>query len=121
MRFKTDENVHPEAAALLRTAGHEAITVRDQGLRGCADPTVADVCRREGRVLVTLDKGFGDIRLYPPEIHPGLIVLRLERQDRKSVVRALERLLPLLITEPLVGRLWVVDESSLRVRGEGAA
>ncbi|MBI4603738.1 MAG: DUF5615 family PIN-like protein [Planctomycetes bacterium] len=117
MRFKTDENVHPEAAAFLRSAGHDAITVWDQGLKGCADPTVADACRGENRILVSLDKGFGDIRLCPPNAYSGLIILRLEKQDRKAVLRAIERLVPLLTKEPLVGRLWIVDEWSLRVRG----
>ena len=35
MRFKVDENLHPDAADLLRSAGHDAMTVYDHGrLRG---------------------------------------------------------------------------------------
>ncbi|HUY31318.1 MAG TPA: DUF5615 family PIN-like protein [Pirellulales bacterium] len=34
MHFKTDENLHPKAADLLRQNGHDALTVYDQGLRG---------------------------------------------------------------------------------------
>lgn len=63
MRFKVDENLPPEVANLLNDLGHEALTVWDEGLTGKPDPQVAQVCRAELRTLVTLDGGFGDIRL----------------------------------------------------------
>jgi predicted nuclease of predicted toxin-antitoxin system len=34
MKFKIDENLPIEAAALLREAGHDALIVHDQNLRG---------------------------------------------------------------------------------------
>lgn len=77
MRFKTDENLHPDVAGFLRAKGHDALTVWDQGLRGRPDADIAEVCRSESRALVTLDVGFADIRAYPPQNYPGLIVLRL--------------------------------------------
>ncbi|QNN20943.1 DUF5615 family PIN-like protein [Planctomycetales bacterium ZRK34] len=77
------------------------------------------VCQQEGRVLVTLDLDFADIRAYPPESCPGLIVLRLARQDVNTIKTVLARLLLLLETEPLESRLWIVDETSVRIRDEG--
>ena len=74
MKFKIDENLPVEIAALLRDAGYEATSVVDQGLGGSADPDIAAVCRKENRALVTLDMDFADIRTYQ---HSGLIVLRL--------------------------------------------
>lgn len=53
MQFKVDENLHADAADLLRQHGHDALTVHDQGLRGEADVDIASVCRREKRVIVT--------------------------------------------------------------------
>ena len=49
MLFKFDENLHPDAAEIFAEAGHDALTVYDQGLRGHGDDDVAEVCRREGR------------------------------------------------------------------------
>lgn len=66
MRFKTDENLHPELAHFLRQKGHDAVTVWDQGLRGRPDANLAAVCQAEARAIVTLDAGFADIRAYPP-------------------------------------------------------
>jgi predicted nuclease of predicted toxin-antitoxin system len=37
MRFKVDENLPVEVAALLTDRGHDAATVRAQGLAGASD------------------------------------------------------------------------------------
>lgn len=118
MRFKTDENLHPDASVLLSAHGHDAVTVWDQGLRGTLDENLAQVCKHEGRVLVSLDLDFSDIRTYPPEEFPGILVLRLRSQDSKSVLAVLRRLLPLLEREAPAGQLWVVDETGVRIRGK---
>jgi len=44
LKFKVDENLPAEHAALLREAGHEADTVGDQKLSGSDDSTVAERC-----------------------------------------------------------------------------
>jgi predicted nuclease of predicted toxin-antitoxin system len=77
MQFKIDENLHSDAANLLRQHGHDALTVHEQGLRGEADVDIASVCRQEERAIVTLDLDFSDIREYPPEEYYGIVVLRL--------------------------------------------
>ena len=118
MRFKIDENLPPEMAARLREQGHDALTVGDQGLRGRPDSDVAEVCQAEGRALITLDLGFADIRAHPPEHYAGLLVLRLASQSRSQVLAAFERVLPRLTRERLAGRLWIIEDATLRVRGE---
>ncbi|GMV72881.1 MAG: hypothetical protein DYG93_13400 [Leptolyngbya sp. PLA2] len=116
-RFKTDENLSDEVAARLRAHGFDAVTAREQGLGGSDDRSLLGVCSREGRAVLTLDLDFADIRRYPPEGAHGIVVFRLARQDTRSVERRLDRVIELLRTEPLAGRLWIVDEASIRVRG----
>lgn len=116
MPFKIDENLPIETSELLRQAGYDAITVPEQHLGGKPDADVASVCREENRALITSDTDFADIRLYPPKDYPGLIVFRLRRQDKPHVFENLQRLLPLLSSEPLNERLWIVEEGRLRIR-----
>jgi predicted nuclease of predicted toxin-antitoxin system len=115
--FKIDENLHPDLVPYLRSHGHDAVTVRDEGLHGVRDATLADACRAEGRALVTLDVDFADIRAYPPQEYSGLIVPRIARQDKASLLEAVKRIVPLFEREPLGRHLWVVDERSVRIRG----
>ncbi len=116
MRFKIDENLPVELAEELRAAGHEAVTVDDQRLIGTSDRHLSQVCKTEGRIFVTLDLDFADIRTYPPNEHSGLIVLRLIRQDKPHVVDVFRRTLKAVGHEPLEGRLWIVEEKRIRIR-----
>ena len=121
MRFKVDENLPAEFAQVLRSAGHDALSVFDQGLRGQGDSRIAQVCRAEARALVTLDLGFGDIRAYRPQDYPGLLVLRLRLQSKAHALAAFQRAMPLLGRQPLTGRLWIIEDSQVRIRGEDQA
>lgn len=116
-KFKVDENLPGEAAELLRSAGHDAVSVVDQKMGGQPDVNVASLCQREKRAVVTLDLDFADIRTYPPAQYSGIIVFRLARLDKRRVLSVIQRLLTVLSEEPLPGKLWIVDESSVRVRG----
>lgn len=117
MEFKIDENLPVEVADLLRQAGYDAVTVIEEQLGGSSDPDIASVCQEEGRVLITLDTDFADIRAYPPTQFPGLIVLRLHKQDKSHILDVIGRLLPVLSSEPLEHLLWIVEETQLRIRG----
>jgi hypothetical protein len=68
---------------------------------------------------VTFDLDFADILAYPPEDYRGIIVLRPAVQSVSSLVRLMSRALPLLDVEPLDGRIWVVDDHRVRIRGAG--
>ena len=106
-----------EVAHQLTGAGHDAITVFDRRLAGQPDPRVAEVCKAERRALITLDVDFANTLLYPPAEYFGLVVLRLEKQDKPHVLSVTANLIPKLKAEDLMGKLWVVDEERIRIRG----
>lgn len=115
-RFKTDENLPESAAVLLRAAGYDVSTVLAQGLGGVVDPRVVSACRTEGRAILTLDRGLGDIRAYPPADHQGIVVLRPRDQQVDTIVALVRHLIALLKAESLQGTLWIVDERRVRIR-----
>ena len=120
MQFKIDENLPLELAELLIEAGYDAATIVSEKMQGKPDPVIADTCIRERRVLVTLDLGFADIRAYPPHRYPGFLVLRVRQQDKKHLIRVFQRILPMLKQETCEGRLWIIEETQVRIRGEEA-
>lgn len=116
MRFKLDENLPREAEALFRSKGHEPETALDEALGGRPDEELLDACRREKRILVTLDLDFADIRLYPPASHAGIWILRPALQSVKMTLSAARGALALLDKEPAEQRLWIVENDRVRIR-----
>jgi predicted nuclease of predicted toxin-antitoxin system len=121
MRFKVDENLPAAVAERLQQAQHDAHTILDEQLGGHPDSDVAQVCLDERRALVTLDLDFSNIRQYPPEDYPGIIVLRPGVQSIPAVLQLMTGVISLLGQEPLEGHLWVVDERRVRIRGSNAS
>ena len=120
MRAKIDENMPVEAAHLLGEAGWNTSTVHEEHLSGAADQLVIAACQREDRVLFSLDLDFGDIRKYPPEAYPGIVVLRPVEPDRDAVLALLATALPAFAHEPIRQRLWIVEPTRIRIRGADA-
>ena len=116
MRFKLDENLPGSAAAFLHESGHDVSTALEEGLSGASDSSLLRAAESEERALITLDVGFGDLRLYPPGSHSGIIVLRPRNQSRERIVEILQRLQNAQQAEPISGQLWIVDEHRIRIR-----
>jgi predicted nuclease of predicted toxin-antitoxin system len=114
--FKVDENLPNEVADRLAQLGYDVATVFDEGLNGHPDSDVADACKAERRALLTLDRDFGNILAYPPDQYSGIIILSPLRTDKPRVLSLFERLIPLLATEPVDGKLWIVEETQIRIR-----
>jgi uncharacterized protein (DUF433 family) len=55
---------------------HDVVTVEDEGLLGKSDVEGGASARAEGRMLFTLDLAFADLRKFPPESHPGVVLFR---------------------------------------------
>ena len=109
MIFKLDENLSDAAAVQLRENGFDAHTVHDEGLAGTTDDVIASVAAREGRILITLDLDFSNIRAYPPADHAGIVVLRPRTQDKNAVKDLLRRLIAVLGQESPVSELWILS------------
>ncbi len=70
----------------------------------------------EGRILITLDLDFPDIRAYPPGSYPGIWVLRPPQQSFKAIDSLVRAGLRLSAVEPVNGQLWVIDQQRARIR-----
>ena len=116
MRFKFDENLPGEMAALFAQAGQDAVTVLDEEIGGANDPDIAAICLSEGRVLVTLDVDFADIRVYPPQSYPGIVVFRLAKQSRDYLLEIGAGLLRELSAASPQGQLWILEDARIRIR-----
>jgi predicted nuclease of predicted toxin-antitoxin system len=116
MRVKVDEDLPKAAVQMLQQRGYQALSVIEQGMGGAKDPELWQAVQAEGRFLVTADKGFGDIRTYPPGTHQGIMLLRPDQAGIGPVLDLLERVLMTYDLETLVGAIVVVTLRGIRIR-----
>ena len=116
MRVKLDENVTSFAKQLLAASGHEVDTVADERMIGANDDDLLAACMADGRLLITFDLGFGDIRVYPPGTHAGVIVLRLRDQQPAATLSVVRRFTATHDLEAIGGALVVVTDERVRIR-----
>ncbi|NUM75780.1 DUF5615 family PIN-like protein [candidate division KSB1 bacterium] len=114
MRFKLDQNMDPRAALILRQAGYDVLTVKDQNLTGADDGIIAVACQREQRCLITLDKDFSNKFLYPPVAYHGIIVLRHHKPTAKSLLDIVKQLCGILQQMTSAQKLWIVEPGRVR-------
>jgi predicted nuclease of predicted toxin-antitoxin system len=116
MHIKVDEDLPKAAVQMLRDQGHKALGVIEQGMRGTKDPDLWRAVQAEHRFLVTADKGFGDIRSYPPGTHQGILLLRPDQAGIRPVLDLLERVLAAYDLETLAGTIVVATPRGVRIR-----
>lgn len=117
MTFVFDENLSLRHASRLRKLGYDAVAISEVGLSGASDPDVRSFAVDTGRVLITMDADFANILRYPASETPGVIWLRLHPPTEASIAAAVDRALAKLGAENLSGKLVVVDQDKIRVRG----
>ncbi len=122
MKVKLDENLGRGAVELLAQAGHGVATVASEGLCSTPDQDLIEICRREGRCLVTLDLDFSNPLLFKPSDYAGIAVLRLPRKpSRDELLAAVQTLVGGLGQGNIDGRLWIVQKGRVREYQEEVA
>ena len=116
MRLKLDENLSRHLKPILIALGHDALTTADEGLLSRPDIEVASSAAREGRILLTLDIEFADLRKYPPGSHPGIVLFRPASFGPLSINRFVERFARSTDLSGLCGCVAVVEPRGIRVR-----
>lgn len=115
MKFKLDENFGPAIKALVAAAGHDCLTVVDEGLGGAVDQQVLDAATSEGRVLLTMDHDFGNVLVYPPALAQGLVIISPGRSSPALLQQLVRDFLRAAEGVSLTGELWIVEPGRIRV------
>ena len=117
MHIKVDEDLPGAVAQRFRQAGYACSTVSEQSLGGWKDPALWEVVQAHQQYLVTGDKGFGDIRKYPPGSHRGILVLRPGEEGIRPFVELVELVLESVSDlSTLDGLVAVASPQGLRIR-----
>jgi predicted nuclease of predicted toxin-antitoxin system len=113
MRFLVDECVGSSVVHWLAKSKHDVVSVYED-CRGWDDESILEKAVLEGRILVTLDKDFGDMVFRAKLPHCGIILLRGGYDGPTEKVSLLEKALS-MPEENLSGCFVVVTKTTIRV------
>jgi predicted nuclease of predicted toxin-antitoxin system len=83
--FLIDECVGLTTINFLRELGYPLITVEEAEFDGKSDFEILNLAIRKKCVLITEDIEFGNILLYPPKTHHGIILLRFRHNSEHEI------------------------------------
>jgi predicted nuclease of predicted toxin-antitoxin system len=114
MRFLADENFPKHGVETLRELGHEVSWVRIDA-PGSSDPAVLRRATADERVLITLDKDFGNLAVrHGLPASSGVVLIRVGGSAPPAVSEAVRRLLG--SGHGLAGKFTVVQGNRIRQR-----
>lgn len=90
MRFLVDEQLPPALALWIERQGHEAIHVRDVGLRSATDDAIWRFAIEGGYVIVTNDEDFAERR--GRQVGPSILRLRLGNSTMRGLQIRMEQI-----------------------------
>jgi len=118
VRLLFDENLSILSAQwATSTLAVDVLDARTAGLAGKTDQEVRWFAVETDRILVTLDADFGNLIRFSPAGTPGVVWLRPRPPTEANIRSILAKWLYKLSKIDLYGRLAVVEEDKLRVRG----
>jgi len=86
LRFVADESVDSAIVERLRRDGHEGLYVAETQ-PGIADEAVLELANRDGAVLLTADKDFGELVFRQRRLDSGVVLLRLAGLSEEAKAR----------------------------------
>jgi len=118
MKIFVDENIPFMTVRALREMGHDVIDVRGTTEEGSPDEALWQMVKKQGRLLITTDKGFTQHR---EESHHGILIVRLRQPNRykihQRVMQAMSRFEAekwpglLVVMRDMVQSVWRAGES----------
>ena len=116
-KFVIDEDMPRSTAAILRERGYDVKDVRDYGLRGARDEEIYEFAQRDEAVILTGDRGFGNILRFPLGDHFGIVVVHFPNETSTvEVNRQLLERLENLSEDDFNGNIIIIEPRKIRIR-----
>ncbi len=116
IRFLLDMGLAQSTGEFLRSLGHDAVHLRDQGLQRLPDDQIVIKAKDEKRTIITHDLDFGRIVALSRDTVPNIVTLRLTDMTPARVNDALKTVPSDAARLLEGGALVTVTDGGIRVR-----
>lgn len=91
----SDQNIHPDVVAHLRSIGFDVQSINELGFSTDADSVILQYAVAQLRVVITHDADFGTLAIKNGEQYLGIIYLRPGHIKPSETIHSVEQLLQL--------------------------
>lgn len=116
MRFLADMGVSHRVVQWLRSKGHDATHLRDEGLHRMPNGAIFEKAAAERRIILTFDLDFGEIVALSGGRPVSVVLFRLHNTRTPHVIDRLNKVLQESARSLEGGAVVVVEESRHRTR-----
>ena len=110
LKLFSDENVPSKVVELLEKEGFD---IKKASFRS-KDEEIAVAATAESRVILTFDRHFGNVLLFPPDKYSGIIFIRIRPPLVKTVVLSLLNLFKSVKPSEFKGKLFTLNAFGFR-------
>ena len=111
LKFLCDDNLPFKLNELLKEEGFDL----KRPVSGSDDIDVAKLAKSEDRIILSFDRHFGNILLYPPEKYSGIVLIRIRPPLIQAVFSALLNLFDSVKPSEFKGKLFTLSLVGFRI------
>ena len=110
-----DECIHLDLIKALRQAGLDVLTVIEAGLSSASDETVFELAVKKKRILLTFDRGFGDIFRFDISGSCGVVIVLINQMTKKEIISLPLAFFNFQKGRSLAGKLAIIGKRRIRI------
>ena len=110
-----DENVPRDVKTWLEKKGFDNVNVSCTDLKGSRDSVLAEYAAKNHLMLVTLDKGFGQLYRTFPKGTLTVLIIRVKPASPANILKVLASAQPKIDKQNLEGKLIIVTRNRIRI------
>jgi predicted nuclease of predicted toxin-antitoxin system len=114
VKFLTDVGVGKKVEEWLAENDYDVIAIRDLN-PGMSDQEILSIAVQDRRLVITMDKDFGEMVYRAGQQHTGVLLLRLEEASGREKMRVVAEIVS-RHADKLAGKFCVYQKGRLRIR-----
>lgn len=114
-KILADECINFDIVLALRKSNFNVLTVKEAGLSGKSDEDVFDFAQKSKIILLTFDRGFGDIFRFNIKNSFGIIILLIHNMTKTEIINIPVAFFKSLKNRSLKSKLVIIGKNKIRV------
>lgn len=118
LKIFADECVHIDLISALKQGGHNVKTARDSGFAGADDYAIFMFAAKDERILLTFDRGFGDVFRFNIKQSKVIVIILVGQMDREEIINNTLSFFAFIAEHNIGGKLAIVGRNRIRIIGK---